>query len=130
TSPCACGRTSPRIRIDGRTDDMLRVQAVNVHPGAIGTVLEGVRGVGRHAVVARGDPIDPPLRVYVETSGGAPAPDAIAGELPARLRTRFAVVALGPGTLPVAEHKTRTVYRTARGDELPRCIAIEEDRTT
>jgi phenylacetate-CoA ligase len=126
TSRCACGRATPRIRIDGRTDDMLRVQAVNVHPGAIGAVLEGVAGAGRHAVVADGDPIAPPLRVYVECENGAPAPDAIAAELHARLRARFAVVALAPGTLPVAEHKTRTVYRTARGDVLPPPIATEE----
>ena len=130
TTPCACGRASPRIRIDGRTDDMLRVQAVNIHPGAIGAALDGFAGLGRHAVVADGDPIVPPLRVYVEASEGAPAPDAIAQRLHARLRARFAVVALAPGTLPVAEHKTRIVYRTARGDELPRCISIEEDRTT
>jgi len=123
TAPCACGRTSPRIRIDGRTDDMLRVQAVNIHPGAIGAALDGFAGLGRHAVVADGDPIVPPLRVYVEASDGAPAPAAIAESLHARLRARFAVVALAPGTLPVAEHKTRIVYRTARGDELPRSIA-------
>jgi hypothetical protein len=43
-----------------------------------------------------------------------------------RLRTRFEVVALAPGTLPVAEQKTRSVYRTARGDELPAPIANEE----
>ena len=127
TAPCACGRTTPRIRIDGRTDDMLRVQAVNIHPGAIGAVLEGVGGAGRHAVVADGDTIAPPLRVYVETTDGAPAPAAIAAELHARLRARFEVTTLAPGTLPVAEQKTRTVYRTARGDELPRGIANEED---
>jgi phenylacetate-CoA ligase len=129
TSPCACGRTSPRIRIDGRTDDMLRVQAVNIHPGAIGAALDGFAGLGRHAVVADGDPIVPPLRVYVEASDGAPAADAIAETLHARLRARFAVVALAPGTLPIAEHKTRTVYRTARGEELPRSIPTEEDST-
>jgi phenylacetate-CoA ligase len=123
TAPCACGRTSPRIRIDGRADDMLRVQAVNVHPSAIGAVLAELAGLGRHAVVADGDPIEPPLRVYVEAADGAPAPDDVAGELHARLRARFAVTALAPGALPVAQHKTRTVYRTARGDELPPAIA-------
>jgi phenylacetate-CoA ligase len=122
TAPCACGRSSPRIRIDGRTDDMLRVQAVNVHPGAIGAVLAGFAGLGRHAVVAAGDPIEPPLRVYVETRDGAPPPDAVAAELHARLRARFVVTALAPGALPVAEHKTRTVYRTARGDEPPSAV--------
>ena len=39
TSPCACGRSTPRIRIDGRRDDMLRVQAVNVYPQAISAIL-------------------------------------------------------------------------------------------
>src|SRR4029453_7125958 len=66
TSPCACGRTTPRIRIDGRRDDMLRVQAVNVYPQAIGAVLAGYATLGRYCVVADGDPILPPLRVYVE----------------------------------------------------------------
>jgi phenylacetate-CoA ligase len=122
TSECACGRTSPRIRIDGRADDMLRVQAVNVHPGAIGAVLAGLEGLGRHAVVADGDPIEAPLRVFVEARDGAPPADAIAAELHARLRTRFAVTPLAPGSLPVAEHKTRTVYRTARGDEPPAAV--------
>jgi phenylacetate-CoA ligase len=128
TAPCACGRATPRIRIDGRTDDMLRVQAVNIHPGAIGAVLEGFPALGRHAVVADGDPIAPPLRVYVETTADAPAPDAVATELHARLRAPFRVIALAPGTLPVAEHKTRTVYRTARGDELPPGIADDHPR--
>jgi phenylacetate-CoA ligase len=127
TEPCACGRTAPRIRIDGRRDDMLRVQAVNIHPGAIGAVLERFAGLGRHAVVADGDPVAPPLRVFVEAAetAGAPAPRLLAdveAELHRRLGARFEVTALAPGALPVAEHKTRIVYRTARGDELPPCL--------
>ena len=70
TAPCACGRTTPRIRIGGRRDDMLRVQAVNVYPQAIGELLGGAR----HAVVAEGDPIVPPLHVYVEGTGRRGAP--------------------------------------------------------
>jgi phenylacetate-CoA ligase len=65
TSPCECGRSSPRIRIDGRRDDMLRVQAVNVYPQAIGAILDADDRLGRHCVVADGDPIVPPLRLYV-----------------------------------------------------------------
>jgi phenylacetate-CoA ligase len=130
TAPCACGRRSPRIRVDGRTDDVLRVRAVNVHPGAIGAVLARFPGLGRHAVVADGDPIEPPLRVYVEaTPEVAPALDAVAEALHRDVRAPFRVVALAPGALPVAEHKTRTVYRTARGDELPPCIADDHTRT-
>jgi phenylacetate-CoA ligase len=121
TSPCGCGRDSPRIRIDGRRDDMLRVQAVNVYPQAIGTILAREPRLGRHCIVADGDPIVPPLRVFVE----AP-PDVdlarVTGELEDTLRARFVVARLDPGSLPVAEHKTRIVHRTARGDELPEAV--------
>ena len=34
TSPCPCGRTGPRVRCIGRTDDMLIVRGVNVFPSA------------------------------------------------------------------------------------------------
>jgi phenylacetate-CoA ligase len=121
TSPCACGRTTPRIRIDGRRDDMLRVQAVNVYPQAIGAILEGDTRLGRHCVVADGDPIVPPLRVYVEAPPGAEL-DGLAGELGQTLRARFEVTRLEPGSLPAAEHKTRIVHRTARGDALPDAV--------
>ena len=121
TSPCACGRTEPRIRIDGRRDDMLRVQAVNVYPQAIGAILSADERLGRHCVVAEGDPIIPPLRVYVE----APAQvdlDGLARQLHEGLGARFDVARLEPGSLPVAEQKTRIVHRTARGDALPQAV--------
>jgi phenylacetate-coenzyme A ligase PaaK-like adenylate-forming protein len=110
TAPCACGRTSPRIRIDGRRDDMLRVQAVNVYPQAIGVVLGRHAELGRWRVVANGDPIEPPLVVEVE---GPPATDTagLAAELHRRLGAQFEVVRLDPQTLPVAEHKTPVVER-------------------
>ena len=121
TSPCACGRAEPRIRIDGRRDDMLRVQAVNVYPQAIGAILSADERLGRHCVVAEGDPIVPPLRVYVEAPARVDL-DGVAERLHAGLGARFAVARLEPGSLPVAEHKTRIVHRTARGDELPEAV--------
>jgi phenylacetate-CoA ligase len=121
TSACACGRTTPRIRIDGRRDDMLRVQAVNVYPQAIGAILGRDTRLGRHCIVAEGDPIVPPLRVYVEAPPEAEL-DELTGELQERLRARFELTRLDPGSLPVAEHKTRIVHRTARGDELPDAV--------
>ena len=121
TAPCACGRTTPRIRIDGRRDDMLRVQAVNVYPQAIGALVAEDPRLGRHCVVAVGDPIEPPLELYVEAS-----PDVelvpLTERLHGALRARFAVIRLEPGSLPVAEHKTRIVHRTARGDALPPAV--------
>jgi phenylacetate-CoA ligase len=117
TAPCPCGRTTPRIRIGGRVDDMLRVQAVNVYPQAIGELLGGAR----HVIVADGDPIVPPLHVYVEGTADADG-------LRAALRTDVAVHELEPGTLPVAEHKTARVFRTARGDQLPEAIGRAHER--
>ena len=66
TKPCPCGRTGLRLRIEGRRDDMMRVQAANVHPQAIGAVLADDPALGRYGVVAEGDPVVPPLRVLVE----------------------------------------------------------------
>ncbi len=36
---CACGRTSFRFRVIGRTDDMLKVKGVNVFPAAVKNVV-------------------------------------------------------------------------------------------
>jgi hypothetical protein len=72
-------------------------------------------------VVAEGDPIVPPLRVYVEASGDVEL-DKVTAELEDTLRARFTVTRLQPGSLPVAEHKTRIVHRIARGDALPAAV--------
>jgi phenylacetate-CoA ligase len=129
TSPCACGRTTPRIRIEGRRDDMLRVQAVNVYPQAIGTILARDARLGRHCIVAEGDPVVPPLRVYVEAAPGVQL-DTVTRALEDALRARFDVTRLDPGSLPVAEHKTRIVHRTARGDPLPDAVeALRKEPT-
>jgi phenylacetate-CoA ligase len=121
TSPCACGRDSLRIRIDGRRDDMLRVQAVNVYPQAIAALVEADPRLGRHCVVAHGDPVEPPVEVYVEAAREIEL-DGLAERLHESLRVRFAVTRLDPGSLPVAEHKTRIVHRIARGDTLPPAV--------
>lgn len=44
--PCACGRTMVRVeRIQGRSDDMLIIQGVNVYPERIRAVLEEIHQV-------------------------------------------------------------------------------------
>ena len=39
TGACPCGRTGPRVRCIGRTDDMLIVRGVNVFPSAVREVV-------------------------------------------------------------------------------------------
>jgi len=40
---CACGRTTPKIRCVGRTDDLFIVKGVNVYPTAIQDIVESFR---------------------------------------------------------------------------------------
>jgi phenylacetate-CoA ligase len=119
TSPCTCGRTAPRVRCIGRTDDMLIVRGVNVFPSAVREVVGGFAPAvsGRILVRPRGAGVkqDPPLPVSVELSRDA-APDA---ELAATIRTRLrdvlvvqTEIELVPwGSLQRSEYKSRLVAR-------------------
>ena len=85
TSPCPCGRTGPRIRCIGRTDDMLIVRGVNVFPSAIREVVGGFAPrVSGHILVrprAPGVKQEPPLPVSVELArGGGPGRRAGRGD--------------------------------------------------
>jgi phenylacetate-CoA ligase len=116
TSPCACGRTGPRIRCVGRTDDMLIVRGVNVFPSAIREVVgEFAPAVSGHILVkplSPGVKQDPPLPVAVEL-GREETVDAAA--ISAKLREVLAVrteVELVPwGSLQRSEYKSKLVAR-------------------
>ena len=129
TRPCACGRAGLRIRIEGRRDDMIRVRGANVHPQAVGAVLATSPAFGRYAIVAAGDPVQPPLRVLVEApDAGRAELSAAEDELRRTLGAAVELTALAPGKLPVAEHKTRLVYRLTGGADLPAALAAALDR--
>jgi phenylacetate-CoA ligase len=121
TSPCACGRTGPRIRCLGRTDDMLIVRGVNVFPSAIREVVNGfVPAVSGHVVVrpsAPGVKQEPPLPVRVELAQGASADSVLAEEIRERLRSVLVVqtrVELVPwGSLRRSEYKSQLVERAS-----------------
>jgi phenylacetate-CoA ligase len=124
TRSCPCGRPGPRLRIEGRRDDMIRLRAANVYPQAVGAVLGERPGLGRYAIVAEGDPVEPPLHVFVEAADVLRTElDGMERELRRKLGAAVTLEPLAPGTLPVAEHKTRLVYRPALGDELPAGLA-------
>jgi hypothetical protein len=75
TSPCPCGRTSPRVRCVGRTDDMLIVRGVNVFPTAVrdvvGSFAPRVSGHIRLRPSGKGVKQEPPLPVAVELAEGS-----------------------------------------------------------
>jgi phenylacetate-CoA ligase len=119
TSPCACGRTAPRVRCIGRTDDMLIVRGVNVFPSAVREVVSGFAPdvTGRILVRPRGEGVkqEPPLPVSVELSRAAAPSTQLAGEIRARLRDVLVVqmeVELVPwGSLQRSEYKSKLVSR-------------------
>jgi phenylacetate-CoA ligase len=117
TSPCACGRTGPRVRCIGRTDDMLIVRGVNVFPSAIREVVSAFApDVSGHIVVrppTQGVKQEPPLPVSVELARGASGDDALAEAIRHRLREALVVqtrVELVPwGSLERSEYKSKLV---------------------
>jgi phenylacetate-CoA ligase len=116
TSPCPCGRTSPRVRCIGRTDDMLIVRGVNVFPSAIREIVDrfapAVSGVISVRPSRRGFRQDPPLRVVVEHGGTAASPD-LADRIRTALRETLlvstAIDLVAPGTLPRSDYKSKLV---------------------
>ena len=119
TSPCPCGRTGPRIRCVGRTDDMLIVRGVNVFPSAVrevvGAFAPTVSGHVRVRPQSPGVKQDPPLPVDVELARGGEGDDALAETIRARLRDALLVqtqIVLVPfGTLGRSEYKSKLVER-------------------
>jgi phenylacetate-CoA ligase len=118
TSACACGRTSPRIRCVGRTDDMLIVRGVNVFPSAVREVVSGFAEVSGNLLVRPSSPgvkQEPPLPVVVELARDASVRSELADEIRARLRDVLVVqtsIELVPfGTLPRSDYKSRLVER-------------------
>jgi phenylacetate-CoA ligase len=116
-TPCACGRTSPRIRCVGRTDDMLIVRGVNVFPSAVREVVGSFApAVSGHILIrpqAAGVKQEPPLPVSVEVARDGTADPALAEAIGERLRSALVVrarVELVPwGTLQRSDYKSRLV---------------------
>ena len=119
-SPCPCGRTGPRVRCIGRTDDMLIVRGVNVFPAAVRDVVGGfaprVSGHVRVRPEAKGVKQEPPLPVAVELAEGVEADEDLAETIRERIRAVLVVqtrVELVPwGSLERSEYKGQLVERS------------------
>ena len=126
---CRCGRTSPRMRCIGRTDDMLIYKGMNVFPTAIRDV----------ALSAVGDAVEPYVRIWKKRAEQVRFDDAIPvdieaaeglaadrypglarqieAELRGRLQVRAAVSVVAPARCPAANTRRRwsTSGPTANG---------------
>ena len=119
TSPCSCGRTTPRLRCIGRTDDMLIVRGVNVFPSAVREVVSSFAPQVSGQILVKpqtpGVKQEPPLPVAVELARSATADRALADAIRERMREVLVVqtrVELVPwGSLRRSEYKSKLVER-------------------
>lgn len=116
--PNPTGRTGPRIRCVGRTDDMLIIRGVNLFPSAIRSILKeftpDVSGMLQIRPKEHGVLQTPPLPVVVELGEGASDPDgAFKLRLEAEIRARLLVttdIELVPyGTIPRETYKAKLI---------------------
>lgn len=115
---CGCGRSSFRMRITGRADDMFIVRGVNVYPSAIQAVVAEFEPLttGRCRVVlpaSSGVSVEPPINVDVEIPEGSDPPPTLADAVERSIRSKLifrASVSLVPqSTFGEAGYKTPSV---------------------
>ncbi len=128
-STCKCGRTSARIHIVGRKDDMFIVSGVNIFPSDVETVLrdfEGITGEYRIHVFER----DYTARYGVEVEKAEADADVeeikkrVVGALKSRIGVKPDYISvLADGELPRAEHKAKRLI-DEREHKLDQAILI------
>ena len=116
--PCACGRTSFRFRVLGRSDDMVHVRGVNVFPTAVAEVLASFAELsGEFQILLDTPPPYNQLPVRVELAHQVSDDAAnnlnatLVKTLQARLNFRAAIELVLHGTLPRTESKTSRVVK-------------------
>ncbi len=115
TSACACGRTAFRFSVFGRSDDMLKVKAVNVFPSAVKDVISSfmpeTTGEFRIVLYEPGPAISTNLELKIEHGEGVTG-DAIkdlAGRLKKSIKEKLVftadIIMIPPNTLDRSEYK-------------------------
>lgn len=118
---CACGRSSPRIRCIGRTDDMLIYKGMNVFPTALRDVVaQGFGGCLAPTLrIVKPDRqtvrFDKPIPTEVEALPGIPEAEhagiaaALEQAVRQQMQVRLAVTVLAHGGLPKGAYKNALV---------------------
>ncbi|MEF8814776.1 MAG: hypothetical protein V5A55_13300 [Halovenus sp.] len=115
---CSCGRPTPRLRVIGRSDDMLIYKAQNVYPEALREVIADVEGATPRMkiVLPHEDKVQfaSPIPVRIVTDGTAARDEAeIIDELTATVRDRLGVrvdpTLVSPGEIEPSQYKTDPV---------------------
>ena len=119
TGRCACGRTSWRFRVTGRTDDMFNVRGVNVFPTAVQNGVLSRRDIcsGQFRIVLPGPGPYDWIEIEAEAAHGLDPAEwaSAAGALEAAVRRHAGAAArvtlLPPDSLPRTHGKTSWIVR-------------------
>lgn len=116
TGKARCGRTAPRFRVAGRSDDMVVVRGINVFPTQIAAVLNAFAALsGEYRIMLDGKGPYDVLPVEAELAEGARKGEGLAETIERRIKHEIGVtarIALLPfDSLPRSEGKTRRVIR-------------------
>ena len=114
-----CGRTAPRLRVVGRSDDMVVVRGINAFPTQVAAVINQFSALsGEYRIVLDGPSPYAVLPVEAELAAGTASEEGLAGAVAQRIKQEIGVsarVTLMPfGSLPRSEGKTRRVIRRDR----------------
>jgi phenylacetate-CoA ligase len=98
-----------------RTDDMLVVRGVNIHPSAVEEVIRSCDGVAEYQVHLDSRHALTELSVKIETTPDAGDPLKLVDKLEQAFQSAFSlrvpVRAMAPGTLPRSEMKAKRWIR-------------------
>ena len=113
---CACGRSTPRFRVLGRSDDMVVVRGINVFPSAVAIALHRFPELsGEFRIELEGSAPYHRLPLAVELAQGTKATPVLATAVADAVKRQTgasAKVSLLPAaTLPRTDGKTKRVYR-------------------
>jgi phenylacetate-CoA ligase len=114
---CACGSAELALEggILGRTDDMIIVRGVNVHPSAVEGILRECGGVAEYQVEVFATAARSELSLRIEAAPGAGEPGEVAGRVQKALQNglnlRVPVAAVPPNSLPRFEMKAQRWIR-------------------
>ena len=121
TDTCACGVAGVRIRVLGRTDDLLIVKGVKIYPAAVKNVVQELvplaSGVFRIVLDAPPPRVEPPLRITVERgdgvdeAGGATLASRLEHALHQRMSVRPEITVVPAGTFERTALKEKLIER-------------------
>lgn len=112
--PCPCGSAHPRHdRIVGRTDDMVKVKAVNIYPGQIDELLGDIKGVSsEYQVLIANEQGKDTVRLRFEIEAGVEK-EAIEIKVNEQFKSKIGISirpqAVAIGDLPRSEKKTQRI---------------------